>query len=293
MKKIDFFGGTHGNFLELIIDVFVCQHPFDFTKPVFNENGACHLKNMRDDYKPSIKSGHYSYFNKPVDHDDLIIEIHSTPDWMLAALTNSLLRAGDEVFDLIDLHKNTIKKLSSLLKAKQFLADLPAEHGIQENYPKNVIRNYFYAKFIMPEHGINMFNNFKSTTTTKKIIFPFGAFYSIEQLCIQLNQIAFFLQENFYPDERLIKVFNEFIACNQGYHSQIKCNNIITNILNNISMDITDCNLVEQAWINYRIAQIFRCYDHPLLTSEEYPTNTMQITNAVYNWKKNDYPELK
>jgi hypothetical protein len=58
-------------------------------------------------------------------------------------------------------------------------------------------------------------------------------------------------------------------------------------------MDITDCNLVEQAWINYRIAQIFRCYDHPLLTSEEYPTNTMQITNAVYNWKKNDYPELK
>ena len=291
MKKIDFFGGTHGNFLELIINVFVCQHPFDFTKPIFNDNGACHLKNLQDNYRPSVKSGHYSYSNNPFNHDDLVIEIHVDPDWMLAAVTNSLVRAGDEVFDLKELHKNSIKKLSSLQKATHFLKDLTTEHGIQENYPKNIIRNYFYSKFIMPEHGINMFNNFKSTT--KKIIFPFGAFYSIEQLCIQLNQIAFFLQENFYPDEQFIKVFNEFILRNQGYHSQIKCNNIITNILNNLSMDITDCNLVEQAWINYRIAQIFRCYDHPLLINEDYPTNTREISAAIYKWKSNDYPELK
>ena len=291
MKKIDFFGGTHGNFLELIINVFVCQHPFDFTKPIFNDNGACHLKNLQDNYRPSVKSGHYSYSNNPFNHDDLVIEIHVDPDWMLAAVTNSLVRAGDEVFDLKELHKNSIKKLSSLQKATHFLKDLTTEHGIQENYPKNIIRNYFYSKFIMPEHGVNIFNNFKSTT--KKIIFPFGAFYSIEQLCIQLNQIAFFLQENFYPDERLIKVFNEFITCNQGYRSQIKCNNIITNILNNTSMDITDCNLVEQAWINYRIAQIFRCYDHPLLINEDYPTNTREISAAIYKWKSNDYPELK
>jgi hypothetical protein len=287
MKKIDFFGGTHGNFLELIINVFVCKHNFDFTKPIFNENGACHLKKLRSDYKSSIELGNYSYSNKPFSHDDLVIEVHVDPDWMLAALTNSLVRAGDYVVDLKDLHINSIKKLSCLQKATYFLKDLTTEHGIQEKYPKNVIRNYFYAKFIMPEHGIDIFNNFKSTT--KKIIFPISAFYSLEQLCIHLNQIAFFLQENFYPDERLIKVFNEFIVRNQGYHSQLKCNNIMTNILNNTSMDITDCNILEQAWINYRIAQIFRCYDHPLLIAEEYPTNTMQIANIVYNWKKNDY----
>jgi hypothetical protein len=291
MKKIDFFGGTHGNFLELIINVFVCQHPFDFTKPIFNDNGACHLKNLQDNYRPSIKSGHYSYFNNPFNHDDLVIEIHVDPDWMLASLTNSLLRAGDEVFDLKDLHKNSIKKLSSLQKATYFLKDLTTEHGIQENYPKNIIRNYFYSKFFIPEYGINLFNTFNSST--KKIVFPFNAFFSIEQFYIQLNQVAFFLQENFYPDEQFIKVFNEFILRNQGYHSQIKCNNIITNILNNLSMDITDCNLVEQAWINYRIAQIFRCYDHPLLINEDYPTNTQEIAAAIYKWKSNDYPELK
>jgi hypothetical protein len=291
MKKIDFFGGTHGNFLELVINVFVCQHPFDFTKPIFNDNGACHLKNLQYNYRPSIKSGHYSYFNNPFNHDDLVIEIHVDPDWMLASLTNSLLRAGDEVFDLKDLHKNSIKKLSSLQKATYFLKDLTTEHGIQENYPKNIIRNYFYSKFFIPEYGINLFNTFKSST--KKIVFPFSAFFSIEQFYIQLNQVAFFLQENFYPGEQFTKVFNEFILRNQGYHSQIKCNNIVTNILHNLSMDITDCNLVEQAWINYRIAQIFRCYDHPLLINEDYPTNTQEIAAAIYNWKSNDYPVLK
>ena len=45
MQKIDFFGGLHGNFLELVVNVAINQTGYDISKPQFTEDGACHLKN--------------------------------------------------------------------------------------------------------------------------------------------------------------------------------------------------------------------------------------------------------
>ena len=285
MRKIDFFGGVHGNFLELVINVFVLQQPFDFNQPVFNNNGACHLKNQQPTYYPLIKANHWSYFDIPFNSTDELVEIYTPPEFMLAALTNSLLRAGDQVLNLNNLHIDTIEKLSAIDKSKIFLDNLIKEHGVQSRYHQNIIRNYFYSAFIDPKCGVNQFNNFKFTG--KKITFPFDAFFSIEKFYYNLNKIAFFFNEDFHPTTECSKLHRDFLKVNQGYQSQIKCQQIIDNILNGISSNIEDCNLLEQAWINYRMAELFRCYDHPLLTADTYPTNTKQISDAMIEYKVN------
>ena len=287
MDKIDFFGGCHGNFLEVIIDMFVCGNRTMIGKPLFNENGAAHLKRNIADYKPAIRQNHYSYFDIPFDINDNVIEIHVSNTDILAALTNSLVRAGDQVLDITHLHTNTIKKLTALPKAQSFFDDLIREHGIHDTYPKQVIRNYFYSKFDNKDYGLSLFNTF--THKGNKHIFPFSAFFNLEEFYYHLNKCAYFLNLNFYPTEQCAMIWKDFISCNQGYQSQKKCNIIIKHILNGINIPIDNLTLVEEAWIAHRVSKIFRCYNHPLLIAETFPTNTLEISVALYDWKSKDY----
>jgi hypothetical protein len=142
MDKIDFFGGTHGTFLELMLNLFVYQIEFDQTQSFFNENGACHLKDRNSTYYPVIKQNHYSFNNQKFNPNDRVIEIHCSSSDMLAAITNSFLRAGDKVFDLYNLQVDTINNLRLIPKAQIFLNNLLHQHGAQEHYSKIVIRNY-------------------------------------------------------------------------------------------------------------------------------------------------------
>ena len=287
MDKIDFFGGCQGNFLEVVIDMFICGNNTMVGKPLFNDNGACHQQHNIADYKPEVRQGHYSCHNIPFDANDNVIEIHVSDTDMLAALTNSLVRAADEIIDIKNLHINTVKKLTELPKAQTFLNDLIKEHGVHDIYPKQVIRNYFYSKFDDPDHGLYLFNNFNHTGN--KHIFPFSAFFDLEDFYYHLNKCVHFLNLNFYPTEQCAIIWKDFINRNQGYQSQQKCNIIIKNILNGNNIPIDNLTLVEEAWIVHRISQIFRCYDHPLLVSDDFPTNTLDISVALYKWKSNDY----
>jgi hypothetical protein len=285
MEKIDFFGGLHGNFLELLINLFIYEIDIDTTQNWFTPNGACHSKNRMSNYFPKIKCNHYSYLNLEFSPDDNVIEIHCDRDYMLPALVNSFTRAGDQNIDICYLENNTINKLAAIPKATYFLEDLIQEHGMQQNYSRSVIRNYFYSKFDSPELGLNKFNNFKHTGKTLQ--FPFHAFFDLEQLYFYLNQCAFFLNMDFYPSDKTCQIWKEFIDRNQGFQSQKRCQMAINHILNNTSMYIGDFNLVEEAWILYKLSTIFRCYNHSLF-DDHFPDDTKIINKIIYEWKYND-----
>jgi hypothetical protein len=171
-------------------------------------------------------------------------------------------------------------------KSNCSLEDLIQEHGMQQNYSRSVIRNYFYSKFDSPELGLNKFNNFKHTGKTLQ--FPFRAFFDLEQLYFHLNQCAFFLNMNFYPSDKTCQIWKEFIDRNQGFQSQKRCQIAMNHILNNTSMYIGDFNLAEEAWILYKLSTIFRCYNHSLLDVDHLPNDTKIISKIIYEWKYND-----
>lgn len=287
MDKIDFFAGCHGNFLEVILDMFVYKNENLIGKSLFNDSGACHNKHILEEYQPSIQQNHFSQFKIPFDANDRVVEIHVSESDLLAAITNSMIRAGDEEIDVRNLHINTINKLTSVPKAKGLLNDIIRQHGVQDNYSKHTIRNYFYSKLNDTSNGLDLMNTFSHTGS--KHIFPLSAFFTLEEFYYNLNQCAYFLNLNFYPTEKCALLWQDFISKNQGYHSQQKCKLLIDAILKQNSMPVVNLTLIEEAWILYKVSKIFRCYDHPLLISETFPTNTQEISDAVYEWKSKDY----
>ena len=288
MQKIDFWGGLHGNFLELVVNVAINQIGYDISKPQFTKDGACHLKNYDLTYKKIIDARHWSFGPPGLSKNDIVVRIVPTVEDVFMCITNSFLRAGDEKFDINNLEIDTINKLDNLSKSSNFKNTLINDYGVKTNYPRSAIRNYFYSMLQDYNNGLEMFTKFNSTPTAVHN-FPFRAFFDIRYFYQELNEIAKFLGLNFYPSIELAKLYNDFIKYNQGYHSELKCKQLWQAILLGKSMHIS-LNLIEEAWINCQVATCFRCYDLPLLTQDQYPSNTLDISRIVFEWKSRDYP---
>jgi len=289
MHKIDFFGGLHGNYLELLANVFIYQNHYDLTKPLFNEVGACHLKEHDPTYQKYIQAHHWSHFQIPFNSDDVVVRIVLDHEDMLIAVINSFYRAGDQVFDLETLEKDTINKLKKLPKADKFLDTLIKDFGIKIDYPRSLLRNYFYSMFDSYEHGLGMYIDF-DPTIPKWHNFPFRAFFDLRTLCVELNSMSKFLGLNFYPTQQISVVHQEFLRLNQGITIELRSRQIFDDIMSGKNSKIEKLTLPEEAWISWQIAKIFRCYDLPILNQDSFPNNTRDISLAVYDWKSKDYP---
>lgn len=288
MKKIDFHGGLHGNFLELTVNLFIHQIDYDFSFSQFTEHGACHVKNMISSYNPITVARHWSRRGLPFDNNDQVVQIVVEETDLLTAITNSYSRAGDEQIDFDNIEKDTITKLSKLSKSDILLRTLITEHGIRRDYPRSIFRNYFYSMFNDCENGIDMFNSF-SGGDYEIYRFPFSCFFDISEFYYHLNGIANFYQLNFYPTIELSILYSQFVEKNQGFHSQKKLFKAWQDIVS--GRNESYCfNVAEEAWINWQISRIFRCYDHPDLNQDIYPTNTGHISQIVFDWKSRDYP---
>lgn len=279
IRKIDFFGGLHGNYLELVINHAIDQNPYDITRPQFNENGACHCKNTDLDYSPITVAKHYSFFNIPFDDSDLVIRIVPAPEDMLIAVTNSFLRAGDQKFDIDNLDTDTFKKISLLPKASDFLQMLWLTYGKKEHYPRSVLRKFFYSMFDSPDHGINTMTNWQLTLHSHD--FEFRSFFNLDCFFENLQKISKFVDHEFFPSKELVDLHLEFLSRNQGYKSHQKCEIVMQSIISNQPMPLA-LNLLEEAWINYRISRSFNLYDVAELELDNYPTNTKRLSEICF-----------
>jgi hypothetical protein len=282
-RKIDFFGGVHGNYLELVVNYSIDQNPYDITKQQFTTDGACHNKNQDSTYVPITKANHWSYYGHKFNHDDLVIRIVIESNDLLIATTNSFLRAGDQLLDLNNLEQDTFKKMESLPKMKLFLDTLIQDHGIQDSYPKKILRNYFYSMFDDSQCGLNMFNTWLPVDNYHN--FQFSNFFNFVDFFEALQKIAKFVNIEFQPSLELIKLHTEFLSKNQGWQSHIKCSKIAEAIVKQENTEL-DLNVIEEAWISWKIAQAFNLYDLKCLQEDCFPKETAIIIDSISRYYK-------
>lgn len=287
MNKIDYFGGLHGNYLELVTNVFIFQNQYDVRQDIFSQNGACHIKNSDSEYKKIVHALHWSYWGRSFSPEDLVVRIVPKQTDLLIAITNMFLRAGDQAIDLDDLDQDTGIKLRSLRKAKTLLTTLEQQYGKQDSWDRSILRNFFYSMLNDPENGIDMMTRFDPVSVNVHN-FPLRAFFEFDEFYSELNNMARFFNQNFYPTADLYLLHRQFLDRNQGFASEQKCKQVWNDILAGHDRPLS-LNILEEAWINWQIARSFRAYDLPELCANQYPTSTDMVSKIIFDWKKQDH----
>jgi len=272
MYKIDFFPGCHGHFLELVINTFTANQHFLLDGPVFDSNGACHLYRP-ENYKPSILCNHFSLLGHTIDSADRIIEIHVPQDQLLIATINFFLRSGANTTDAVDIYNldvDTFEKLSNNSKTQYWLDNLIKLHGKHSTYSKSILRMEFYQRFTNMFYTKRHHNAFQRKG--EKYTFPFTAFFDFDQFLLHVKQSSNFLGLEFVPNDQFQTLWKDFVSHNQGYQSQLRCDQIVQSLSTNQPSDLNGLSIIEEAWIAYKLNQ------PGWLT--QFPTDTKTINPA-------------
>jgi hypothetical protein len=258
MILLDFFSGSHGHFLEYVINTYIYNGPR--VQQVFTELGTAHgiRQDLAYQAAKQVHSAHYSEFNIPV---------AVPPTKVIRIVVNNL---QGRVCYLININ-NRAGDIPSDKKNLQLPANL-------RDSPKT-LRNTYYSKFLSDEYGYELPSRWKFDTVP---IFEFEmtALYDIFEFYKTLRNLAEFLGHKLTISPELTKLWKEFIQFNHGINSWQRCNNLLPDIFagNNVEFAL---NIEEQAILNQLLSQSIGIFDGSLFENDVYPSNTLDVWKCV------------
>lgn len=283
--EIDFIGGTHGNFLEFVLNHLLNKN-LDLISP-FTKIGTSHKKNYNNyTSKRIVKCDHYYYNNLSFTTDNvIIITVDSNID-LLRLMSLSLYRAGD--FQILDneLEIDTFNKLnipqyqSSLLNlCNSYEINLTKEYP---NCPRYILREYF--KFGFKDPRINGFvdnsnRSIKNCKAKNVYKFPVTAFYNYYHFKNNLTKVEKFFNLNFnnFDYSNLHQQFMSSLA--QFLNLKKTADNILNQVKNNIDYKIEKLTLFQESYINAKLENLYK-KEMPFI-QPIYFTNTREIIEYI------------
>ena len=260
---LDFFGGTHGHFLEYVINSYIFRGPR--VDNLFTPLGTSHNASANDDYRSNRRVGaaHYSEMNMPwptEDPEKLIRISVSGFKGHVCYQINLSSRAGD-----VELSKKE-------LEIAEDVRTVPAK-----------LRNQYYSKFNTFDLYAEIPSNWRSDTTGQLFDFPMTACYNWFEFLTTLRKLAAFLSHTFNPDPTLAALWQQFINKNQGLQSWYRCKNLLDKVSNNQDYNV-ELSIHEQGLLNLMLTDSFGICDGPLFDNDQYPTNTQEIWSHVKHY---------
>ena len=267
---IDFYGGTHGNFLEFVLNKYILEiESANFTP--FTETGTSHIKTLAYNEDKRFICNHYSFNDVEIPAgNNAVIQILSDK----YSIYNSVLRAGDVPLDIKNLEYNTLEKLTHK-KNHPYAQDIVRQMGERVDYPRSRLRNIFYAKF-NEQKELKKLQNFKDHGLPT-FEFPVSSLNDFNNFVNYIGKISIFVGKIGWEYKvNLYDLWSQFINKNYGFHSFNKCNKIIKNILTATDSNF-ECDLIEEAYINSYITDAFNIHDDITFEMDIYPNNTKDI----------------
>ena len=257
MILLDFYSGSHGHFLEYVINTYVYRGPK--VAEIFTKLGTCH--GIRSDlaYQQHrvVTADHYSEFNLPDT---------ATPKQVIRITAESDM-------------ENICYQLNVLCRA----GDIPENKKLQEvssdirNSPAKLRMNY-YSKFLFKEHGYARPSDWR-WDNVDHYKFPIKSLYNILDFYSELQKLSTFLNYSFEPDPSLMHLWQMFVQKNHGLQAWKKCNQIYQQVLANETVTI-DTTAAEQAVLNFMLTKSINICDGALF-DDRYPSNTADIWKCV------------
>ena len=254
---LDFFSGSHGHFLEYVINTWLFKGPR--VNNIFNALGASHRirSNSKYMFNRVVTAKHYSEFNTDSDTPDQVIRVSMSDNYVKWVYQiNVIERAGD-----IPAEKKN-KEIPDTIK----------------NIP-HAFRNNWYSKFNFEENGYVHPSNWR-WQDIPVFDFPMESLFDITKFYCVLYKLSKFLNTTFVPDHELAQLLESFLLKNQGWQSYLKCKNIVHESLMGNNTEFNS-NICEQALINSMLTQTIGIFDGELFDCDNYPNNTLQLWNLV------------
>jgi hypothetical protein len=281
MIYIDFVGGSHGNFLQKVLNNLV-----NGTKELpFDNTGAAHK--FINFSKTMFQSDHYSVYNKQKKLKKVIKINFQT--YNLVKLTCLLMRrASGTDIDVDTLENNTVEKLSNTcfeemlpIIYNSYKAQL-IDYATTPSVPRHILREFFKFGFLEPEKTGLMVDLSKLhyQPDVQYIEFEFDWFYNFEHFVNGISRIInFFDIKVKYDDNDLRYFYNNFIKNNQYINVDTEMQSIFDMILQNKLEKIPKINLVQEAWLN---AQLEKTYNIEMpFWQNQYFTHTSEVIDYI------------
>jgi len=257
MVHLDFFSGSHGHFLEYVINTWLFKGPR--VSNVFTPLGASHMIRRSAVYMENriVVADHYSEFDKPCDSPSKIVRITINQDWSnWIYQINVLARAGDIPLE---------KKLE--------LTPAPVRDVPQ------ALRNEWYAKFNQSDHGYNLPGNWR-WPHIPAYDFPMESLFDHTEFYKELYRLSSYLEITFVPDHVLASLLTEFLSRNQGWIRYLQAQQIVNSVLTGIKSEFAS-DVISQALVNSLLSKSVGIFDGELFDRDDYPTNTNRVWEIV------------
>lgn len=257
MIYLDFFSGSHGHFLEYVINTWIFKGPK--VTNIFTEIGSCHLARKDPNYLSNriVYAQHYTELAVDCADPTNIIRINignNENNWIYQI--NAYIRAGDIPLE---------KKLRTT--------------PIEVRSVPSKFRNEWYARFNNWDYEYKRPQGWRwpqipAFDFSMKTLFDPVSFYN------ELRLLAEFLGMTFVPDHELHQLLTKFLDLNQGWQYYSKSKQVIDHALAGHNIEFTSDEIL-QALINSMLTKCVGIFDGDLFDHDQYPVNTAQVWNCV------------
>lgn len=282
---IDFQGGTHGNFLEFLLNKF--YYRTDWNSP-FTLYGTSHVKHY-DNLETRFYANHFTktdYWKRDLEifyRNNNVILITVEPDDLLLLQCVSLLRSGDYNIEQDQLEVDTYNKLNNR-SYHSMLENIQKSYNIvitaeEPNVSRHILREFFKWGFKTPEVNgfIQTMAEARNQLVDKNVYeMPFSAFYNLTQLKNHLTNI-----DKYFKIDLCI-VESEVDRLHAGFLSKIpylnvkkQCDEIVQAIVDRQFVDIPKLSLMQESYVSARV-EVLLNKKMPFIV-DTYYTNTREI----------------
>lgn len=260
MIPIDFVAGSHGHFLEVLLNKFFGIVADDFMP--FNTLGASHNTSQTYEKNRMFVADHwFEVYPAELQKFDKVISIQFDLDDLLLLSSVSLLRASDANIDNDKLEVDTYKKLHNSYYRNlinQIYTAYPFLNAKDNHVPRNVLREFFKFGFRDPETNGYWKKQQQMKYSNSVCVFRFKSFYNYELLVDNLKKVEKFVNLPFDFSNELKDLHLTFLKLNPYRDHKTQCDDIIKSIQSGINVSIPKLTLFQESYINGQLESIYQ-----------------------------------
>ena len=258
---IDFVAGSHGNFLETILNKYF---GFVAKENTLTATGTSHNKSKRYLQQRVFWARHwFEQYRQELNTFEKIISVRFSQDDLLLLSSVSLLRAGDMNINNDSLEIDTQCKLNN-----EFYKD--TLNLIYQSYPfldteapsieRYILREFFKFGFRDPDYNGYWIKQQQMTYLAESQVFyvEFDSFYKIDKLENMIRQLEVFVGKRFDFSQEFYQEHQRFLSFIPYIDHKKTCDWIVQAVLTGQDIVVPQLTLFQESYINGTLERLFQ-----------------------------------